>query len=129
MSETFIVRSSRLVPIGRHLYQDLMCLCGRQNTVESARKDLAGRPGLFITAIHPRNGKVLERLVLESVDWVNVVALDEQRRSVMIRRYRLGIGYTTLETPGGIVDRGEDSKTAAIRELLEETGYESDKWT
>jgi ADP-ribose pyrophosphatase len=78
---------------------------------------------------NPRNGKVFERLVLESADWVNVVALDAQQRSVMIRQYRFGVGYTTLETPGGIVDLGEDPKAAAIRELLEETDYESDKWT
>ncbi|MCG6862557.1 MAG: NUDIX hydrolase, partial [Chromatiaceae bacterium] len=78
---------------------------------------------------NPRNGKVFERLVLESVDWVNVVALDVQRRSVMIRQYRFGVGYTTLETPGGMVDPGEDPKAAAVRDLLEETGYGSDKWT
>ena len=77
---------------------------------------------------NPRNGKVFERLVLESVDWVNVVALDADGRSLMIRQYRFGVGYTTLETPGGMVDPGEDSKTAAARELLEETGYVSDKW-
>ena len=78
---------------------------------------------------NPRNDKILERLVLESDDWVNVVALDAQRRSVMIRQYRFGVGYTTLETPGGMVDLGEESKAAAARALLEETGYESDKWT
>ncbi len=77
---------------------------------------------------NPRNEKVFERLVLESVDWVNVVALDADGQSLMIRQYRFGVGYTTLETPGGMVDPGEDSKTAAARELLEETGYVSDKW-
>ncbi len=77
---------------------------------------------------NPRNAKVFERLVLESVDWVNVVALDADGQSLMIRQYRFGVGYTTLETPGGMVDPGEDSKTAAARELLEETGYVSDKW-
>ena len=78
---------------------------------------------------NPRNGKVFERLVLESVDWVNVVALDADGRSLMIRQYRFGVGYTTLETPGGMVDPGEDSKTAAARELLEETGFVSDNWS
>ena len=78
---------------------------------------------------NPRNGKVFDRLVLESVDWVNVVALDTGGRSLMIRQYRFGVGYTTLETPGGMVDPGEDSKTAAARELLEETGFASDNWS
>ena len=78
---------------------------------------------------NPRNGKVFERLVLESVDWVNVVALDADGRSLMIRQYRFGVGYTTLEIPGGMVDPGEDSKTAAARELLEETGFASDNWS
>jgi 8-oxo-dGTP pyrophosphatase MutT (NUDIX family) len=81
------------------------------------------------TLVNPRTGESFERLVLESVDWVNVVALDEQRRAVMIRQFRFGVGYTTLETPGGMVDPGENSRQAAARELLEETGYVSDQWT
>ena len=78
---------------------------------------------------NPRNGQAFDRIVLESVDWVNMVAIDTRQRSVMIRQYRFGVGYTTLETPGGLVDPGEDSRTAAARELLEETGYRSEKWT
>lgn len=78
---------------------------------------------------NPRNQKEFDRLILESVDWVNIVALDAESRSVMIRQYRFGVGYVTLETPGGMVDEGEDSKIAAIRELKEETGYKSDQWS
>ena len=80
------------------------------------------------TLRNPRNGQTFDRLVLESVDWVNVVALDADGRSLMIRQFRFGVGYNTLETPGGMVDPGEDSGTAAARELLEETGYTSEHW-
>lgn len=77
---------------------------------------------------HPLSGKVFERLVLESVDWVNCVALDTEGRHVMVRQYRFGAGAITLETPGGMVDDGEDSGAAIQRELTEETGYGGGEW-
>ena len=100
--------------------------------IESAYDDNAGLL-LFSKRIdrvrNPRNERVFDRLVLESVDWVNLVALDEAGRSIMIRQYRFGVGYTTLETPGGMIEPGEASLAAAKRELLEETGYASNTWT
>lgn len=72
---------------------------------------------------HPQSQVELDRLALRSVDWVNLVALDHAGRCIMVRQYRFGAGYVTLETPGGMVDAGESSEAAARRELLEETGY------
>lgn len=77
---------------------------------------------------HPESRQVLSRLVLQSVDWVNMVALTERDESVMVRQYRFGVGYPTLETPGGMVDPGENSLAAAQRELAEETGYSGGNW-
>ncbi len=77
---------------------------------------------------HPSGARTLKRLVLESVDWVNCVALTESGHSVMVEQFRFGLGACTLETPGGMVDPGETPLAAAQRELLEETGYGGGTW-
>lgn len=77
---------------------------------------------------NPRTGVQLERLVLETPDWVNVVALTAEGRVVLVRQYRFGIGRITTEIPGGVIDRGESHRAAAERELREETGYTSANW-
>ncbi|MEQ8859590.1 MAG: NUDIX hydrolase [Pseudomonadales bacterium] len=77
---------------------------------------------------HPLTREVMRRIVLDSVDWVNVVAIDRDGRLVMIRQFRFGVGYTTLEIPGGMVDAGETPLDAARRELREETGYAGGTW-
>lgn len=78
---------------------------------------------------NPRTGEVLRRLVLETPEWVNVVAVDREERVVCVRQYRFGIGRVTTEIPGGVVDPGEDHGAAARRELLEETGCTAERWT
>ncbi len=77
---------------------------------------------------NPRTREVLQRLVLETADWVNVVAVTAEGRVVIVRQFRFGIGKITTEIPGGIVDPGETSGEAARRELLEETGYTTEDW-
>lgn len=63
---------------------------------------------------------------LRCPDWVNVIALTEDRRMVLIEQYRHGTAEITLEIPGGMVDPGETAEVACARELLEETGFEGE---
>jgi 8-oxo-dGTP pyrophosphatase MutT (NUDIX family) len=77
---------------------------------------------------NPRNQRQLKRLVLDGVDWVNVVVLTPERKAVMVRQYRFGTGKVTTEIPGGTVEPGETSRKAAERELTEETGYTGRAW-
>ena len=78
-------------------------------------------------SLSPRTGRAYTFYVLESPDWVNVVALTPAGQVVLIRQYRHGTEEVTLEIPGGMVDAGESPATAAARELLEETGYEAEE--
>lgn len=61
-------------------------------------------------------------VVLDMVDWVNVIAITTEQQVVFIRQYRQGTRKITLEIPGGMVDAGEDFLTAGLRELKEEAG-------
>jgi 8-oxo-dGTP pyrophosphatase MutT (NUDIX family) len=79
-----------------------------------------------VQALHTRRGGEAAEHVffrIDCTDWVNVVAITDDDRLVMIRQYRHGSGRVTLEIPGGMVDAGETPAQAVARELLEETGY------
>jgi len=66
--------------------------------------------------------------VLESPDWVNIIPLTADEHVVMVRQFRHGIRDYTLEVPGGMVDRDDPSPlVAAQREMMEESGFDSDR--
>jgi 8-oxo-dGTP pyrophosphatase MutT (NUDIX family) len=77
---------------------------------------------------NPRTSQVLKRLVLETEDWVNIVPITTDKRVVLVEQYRFGVSKMTCEIPGGLIDQGEDSKSAAMRELEEETGFTGGRW-
>lgn len=69
-----------------------------------------------------------EFYILEYPSWVNVIAVTEDGDMVMIEQYRHGLRDVFFEIVAGVVDPGEDTLTAAKRELAEETGYGSGQW-
>jgi 8-oxo-dGTP pyrophosphatase MutT (NUDIX family) len=78
-------------------------------------------------SISPRTQQAHDFLVLDCVNWVNVIAITPDRQIVMIEQYRHGSGTVELEIPGGMTDATDLSPTASgLRELREETGYEGE---
>lgn len=77
--------------------------------------------------ISPRTGKEFDFLVLDCVNWVNVIAVTPDEQLVMVEQYRHGSNTVELEIPGGLMEEAEASAVeAGVRELHEETGYEGD---
>ena len=72
------------------------------------------------------SGQAHDYYVVHLADAVNVIALTPDRRLILVRQFRAGSGQDSLETPGGLVEPGEDPLVAGARELREETGYGGD---
>ena len=67
--------------------------------------------------------------VLDVPDWVNIIAIDDEQRVLLVRQFRFGVAEMTLEIPGGMCDPNESPHETAQRELREETGYAARDWT
>lgn len=76
----------------------------------------------------PSGFEIDDFYVVESSDWVNVIAITEDGRFLIEEQYRYGIGQVCFELPAGVVSKGEVPLTAAKRELKEETGYSGGQW-
>lgn len=75
------------------------------------------------------NGHEIERFhVIHGPDWASVLCVTQASEVVLVRQYRHGIGAASLELPAGVIEPHEAPEEAARRELLEETGYESNDW-
>lgn len=98
----------------------------------SSRSIFSAKPWVSLSAdtVRLSNGCIIEDYYhIDLPDFVVIFAETEEQDVLTIRQYKHGARRVSLTLPGGMIEEDEDPKTAAKRELLEETGYEARCWT
>lgn len=62
-------------------------------------------------------------------DCAAIVAITPDNQIILKKEYRHCYGDELIEIPAGVLEENEEPIKAAKRELEEETGYRSEKWT
>lgn len=73
------------------------------------------------------DGQTSEREVVLHNGAVSVLAITPENEVLVVEQYRKAMEKTLTEIPAGKLEIGEDRKSAALRELEEETGYIANK--
>lgn len=87
--------------------------------------------GRFLRLLERDNWEYVSRANAHGV--VVLVPVTDDDCLVLVEQFRVPVSTRVIELPAGLVgDLGDDDEslvTAARRELLEETGYQADKWS
>jgi len=70
------------------------------------------------------NGHEFTYYLNDGRDYVVIIA-EQDNKLLMVKQYRYPVKKVQLEFSAGGINKDEDSKDAAYRELLEETGYKA----
>jgi ADP-ribose pyrophosphatase len=78
-------------------------------------------------AVDP-GGFEMSRSIVHHPGSAVMMAVDDRKRILLVRQYRMPARQYLWELPAGKLDPGETPLKAAKRELVEETGYTAKKW-
>ncbi len=78
-------------------------------------------------AVDPKGFEIRRAIVRHGGSAV-MMPVDEKKRVLLVRQYRLPARASLWELPAGRLDPGETVLAAAKRELAEETGYRARTW-
>lgn len=71
------------------------------------------------------DGKQSTRELVRHPGAVAVIATTEEGKIILVEQYRKALEKSIVEIPAGKMEKGEDPKQTAWRELYEETGYQA----
>jgi len=73
-------------------------------------------------------GFEIHRAIVQHPGSAVMMAVDDKKRILLVRQYRVPARSYLWELPAGKLDEGETPLQAARRELVEETGYRARRW-
>ena len=93
-------------------------------------EELIRTPIFYVTMDHALDpdGFEIKRAIVQHPGSAVVMPVDDRKRVLLVRQYRLPVCKYLWELPAGRVDEGETPLQAARRELAEETGYRARKF-
>jgi ADP-ribose diphosphatase len=74
------------------------------------------------------DGFEIRRAIVQHHGSAVMMAVDNRKRILLVRQYRVPARDYLWELPAGRLDKGETPLQAARRELIEETGYRAKHW-
>lgn len=77
---------------------------------------------IFVDNVRMPSGNIVEREVLSHFGAVGIVPITEKNEVILVEQYRHAARQRLWEIPAGKLDKDEDPRDCAVRELKEETG-------
>lgn len=104
---------------------------GNMEEIKRIKRELVAKGAIidyYQDTMQIPNGNVAKWDLIDHKGAAAVVAVREDGKLLMVRQYRNALERETIEIPaGGLNGREEPTDAAAMRELLEETGYSCEK--
>ena len=94
-----------------------------EKTINSDRIYTGKVISLKVDTVEIENKGYKKREIVEHPGAVGIVALTDENKIVLVKQFRKPIEQVIWEIPAGKLEKGENPKDCAIRELKEETGY------
>lgn len=101
-----------------------------EKTIKTEKIFTGNVVSLQVDDVELPNGKHSKRELIKHPGAVAVIAITDENKIVMVEQYRKALEKEMIEIPAGKLEKGEEPRVCAERELEEETGYacESLEW-
>ncbi len=100
-----------------------------EKTVKSERIYEGKVINLRVDMVELPDRKYSKREIVEHSGAVGVLAITPDGKVILVKQFRKPVESVLLEIPAGRIETDEEPLNSAKRELVEETGYSSDKIT